>query len=699
MNRRSFLASTVSAGALSVNSSDAQPTGTRPPERLSVPPRAKWIEDGVIDAGGSHEPYLFVVRRGGQRLDARERCDLNQSEALIRRLKSQGVEIFHTHLYKGFGMAAEMSEMRDAARTAAIAHSLGIRVDTYIQWNTLMYETFFAEEPRAKDWIQRDALGRPILLTYGYQQSFRYRPCFANPEYLAYIQKILRFALREVKTDFIHFDNFDLNAEPDSCHCNACVSGFRARLLSKYSAAQRKKRFGFDVVDYVNPPLWNADNPPSRLKLIFDPVLQEWIDFRCQMMADALTKMALYAKSMNPEVVVEVNPHGITGGNRTWESGVDHSRILKSTQVFWTEEQNVPGMLPDGRLLSKIRSYKLGRAYRNTVLTYLPSELAIAECLAFNQTIGFAGNDPLGCDMRRYIDFYRLHRECYAGTRDVANVAVLRSFASITYNHARAQLAAILTEQALIQTRIPFDLVFDEHLADLSKYNVLILPESECLSDAELKSIRQFVSAGGGLVAIGQAGLFDQWRRLRITPGLRGLVDRQPPAKANEHSDVDDAGRSEGAASRKEFAEGRVAYLPELQNDGVPPPASSFFNIGPQFWKFPKNGNVLVEAVRWAARNELPVQISGPPSLIANLVRQPEHNLLCLHLVNYDLKAWTTENVDVRLRVPRGVTASQVKLISPDAEGSQTLTARMEGMELLFRVPEVRQYSVVVVNC
>ncbi len=82
-----------------------------------------------------------------------------QSEEVIRGLKDLGVEVFHTHLYKGFGMAAEMAEMQDTVRAAAFAHSLGMKMDTYIQWNTMMYETFFAEEPRAKDWIQRDSLG------------------------------------------------------------------------------------------------------------------------------------------------------------------------------------------------------------------------------------------------------------------------------------------------------------------------------------------------------------------------------------------------------------------------------------------------------------------------------------------------------------------------------------------------------------
>ena len=148
-------------------------------------PQESWIGSGLIDAGGSHEPYLFVVRRGGQKLNAREMYEHSQSEEVIGQLKSQGVEVFHTHLYKGFGMAAEKKEMEDTVRTAAIAHRLGMKIDTYVQWDTMMYETFFAEEPRAPGWIQCDAFGQPIMLEYGYQQSFRYLPCFSNQEYIA----------------------------------------------------------------------------------------------------------------------------------------------------------------------------------------------------------------------------------------------------------------------------------------------------------------------------------------------------------------------------------------------------------------------------------------------------------------------------------------------------------------------------------
>jgi len=133
-----------------------------------------------------------------------------------------------------------------------------------------------------------------------------------------------------------------------------------------------------------------------------------------------------------------------------------------------------------------------------------------------------------------------------------------------------------------------------------------------------------------------------------------------------------------------------------LKPDGLSPRASNrwraasrerVFQYRAPILEVPQNGSELLEAVLWAARNELPVQVTGPPSLIANLVKQPERNLLCLHLVNYDSKASTIENVDVRLRLPRGVTASQVKLISPDTDGSQTLSARMEGMNSCSEYP------------
>jgi hypothetical protein len=266
---------------------------------------------------------------------------------VIRKLKDQGVEVFHTHLYKGFGMAAEKPEMEDTVRVAAIVHRLGMKIDTYIQWETMMYETFFVEEPRAQNWYQVDAFGQPIMLEYGYQQSFRYLPCFSNQEYIDYLKKVVRYGVTEVKTDFIHFDNFALSAEPYSCHCPSCRSGLRNYLRKKYSAEQRRDRFGFENVDYVNPPRWNSDNRPEKMQVIVDPAFQEWIDYRCQTMADALRQMADLVRSLNPDVALEINYGGVVGYNSPWLRGADHARLLPLTQVFWDESDRKPEFLPD----------------------------------------------------------------------------------------------------------------------------------------------------------------------------------------------------------------------------------------------------------------------------------------------------------------------------------------------------------------
>jgi len=699
MNRREFvgaMAGTIAAAGLGGGFTDLA-QGSADATR----PGGAWIDNGIIDAGGSHETFLFVTRRGGQLLNARQVCEQQQSEELIRLLHSQGVEVFHTHLYKGFGMAAEMPEMQDTLRAAAIARRYGMKVDTYVQWNTMMYETFFAEEPRARQWIQRDALGKPILLPYGYQQSFRYRPCFSNQEYLDYLKKVVRFAIEEVKTDFIHFDNFSLNPEPDSCHCPACIAGFRNRLRRKYSAARLRERFGFANIDYLEPPLWNAQNPPEELDIIFDPAIQEWIDYRCQTMADALEQIAALIRSLNANVVVEINPDGITGDNLPWITGIDHSRLLRHTRVFWSEARDEPEYLEDKRLISTIRTYKLARAYNNVAFTYTAaSESAIGECLAFNQTIGFAGESPLTPEMLKYISFYRRHRDCFVGARDVAPVAVLRSFASITCHHSAAGLSAILTEQTLIQSRVPFQLLFDEQLLTLSHSDigVLILPDSECLSDDQMAAIRGFVEAGGGLVVIGQSGLYDEWRRLRVTPGLHGLVDTQDRG-ADYEVVVTASAAASGIPLRKEVGRGRVLYIPGLRFDGALPPNESYFKIGKAYWKRPSNWQQLVDGIAWSSRSNLPLNVSGPDYLVANLVEQLHQGRRFVHLVNFDVRhARFVENIEVSCAPPVGKAVAAVRLYSPDSEVPAELPWRLDRAGVSFTVPRFHAYCMIEVS-
>jgi hypothetical protein len=218
-----------------------------------------------------------------------------------------------------------------------------------------------------------------------------------------------------------------------------------------------------------------------------------------------------------------------------------------------------------------------------------------------------------------------------------------------------------------------------------------VLPDSECLSDAQLGSIRRFVTGGGGLVTIGQAGLYDEWRRLRLTPGLAGLVEGQPGARAYEER-VEHTELSGSPVRAQAGGDRRSVYLPALRFDGPRPEMGNYFRIDNRFWKRPQNWQEFTEAVRWAANEEMPVRIGGPEYLVANVVEQPEKRRMMVHLVNYNARrAPLAEPIQVACRAPAPV--KEVRVYSPDAEQPLALEAKEA-----FTVPPVKVYSIAVVS-
>ncbi len=360
--------------------------------------RPIWIRDGFADAGATHEPWIFQVRRNNSSFNQwrREAYDYRLSEEYIKTLAESGITVYHIFFYKGFGFDAEKEHMDLAAKTAATAHKYGMKVDTYIQWNTFCYETFFADVPESERdiWYQIDVNKKPILLTYGFQQSFRFRPCFNHDGYMNYYkERIIRYAVEKVKTDFIHFDNFNYNHPRDADHNPAAIAAFRMYLEDKYSPAQRLERFSFTDVSHILPPMWNDSNPADRIVIINDPVLQEWTDFRCWTLTTRLAECARFARRLNKEIVIETNPHGLVGSNRAWEAGINHPDLMQYTNVIWTEDRNNPRW-ENGVAIGKFRHYKLGRTTDNFILTYNGKAQDFAENLALNRAIGWIGGIP-----------------------------------------------------------------------------------------------------------------------------------------------------------------------------------------------------------------------------------------------------------------------------------------------------------------
>ena len=648
-------------------------------------PRSTWVKDGIIDAGGSHEPYIFNVRRGGIRTDTWDNYLSQHSEENVKKLADLGVNVFHTHLYKGFGMAAEKDEMEMTKNLARLVHKYGMKLDTYVQWGSLMFETFFNEVPEAKNWVQVDQFGEPIL-RYSNSQPFRYTPCFNNNGYRVYFKKILSYALEEVKSDFIHFDNFGNNYEPQSCHCTACIEKFREFLRGKYDSKTLKSRLGFSNIDYVEPPKVDRWQSPWRWEIIDDPLMQEWIDFRCISMGDALKEMAEYIKSINPETVVEVNFNpGLSGRNIAMRA-LEPTEILPFTEVIWTEEGNMADYTDDKRLISEIRSFKMARIFNNIAFTYLDDNpVALAVDLSFNQTLGYLGGFSFSPVKLKYLDFYKANRNDYTGSKDVADVAILRSRSSMNYNNYETQLPTILFEQTMIQAKIPFNIIFDTHLKEIAKYRVLVLANQECLSDEQLDLIRNFVNNGGALIATDNSSLYTEWRRQRPDFGLSDLF-------GVKYSAVTAINNGE---KRNHYGKGKVVYIPGIIPS--PPLPANRDSFSSAYWRLPQNWQQLVSAVEWAISGDFSVIVEAPLTVVMNVTEIEKGSIRLIHLVNYETDK-SLLNIPVSCKLPAGLKVRNISIKSPDDKTIDSVNFQEKDGGVYFIVPKITIYSLIKIQ-
>lgn len=65
----------------------------------------------------------------------------------------------------------------------------------------------------------------------------------------------------------------------------------------------------------------------------------------------------------------------------------------------------------------------------------------------------------------------------------------------------------------------------------LENYLVLVLANQESLSKEKTAMIKEFVKNGGGLVATGNTGMFDEWRRLRKKIFLEEMLSETDSGK------------------------------------------------------------------------------------------------------------------------------------------------------------------------
>ena len=310
--------------------------------------------------------------------------------------------------------------------------------------------------------------------------------------------------------------------------------------------------------------------------------------------------------------------------------------------------------------------------------------------------------------------------------------------------------------QQLFLHNLLFDVVLEEDLEDgldNKEYDLLILPNTACLSDKQVTNIKKFVKNGGKLIAVFETGHFDQNGNRRKRPALEDLFGVEDRGVINSHDWWRQSNTSrffenlepyiancrpyrrikaspsseillrsiwDPVCVRNHYGAGEViyfaGYLGNQANTTHPiwPPEGDLY--GPEgknfFYGFNKSEpeiiKLLLQSVKKLLANRLTLETSPIPAgtLVGLFKHQRFHTLHILNAtktlrkhgeVFYQKGTWRISPLgEIEVRV-RGLSLQKATIFSPDYSQPVSIPIKFQNKISILKIPEdtVRYYSVV----
>ena len=359
--------------------------------------------------------------------------------------------------------------------------------------------------------------------------------------------------------------------------------------------------------------------------------------------------------------------------------------------------------------------------------------------------------------VERIYDWHHRHERYLRNEMPLARVALLYSEQTAAYHSGaapgdRAADHVLGMYHALVEARVPFELVHESLLTPdrLDRFKLLVLADAAALSDAQCAAIRAYVGRGGSVLATFASSLYDEIGQRRTDFGLAdvfgvsfaGRIDgpmqnsylhlnADPAGKRHAILDgLDDAPRIINGVFRVDVRPTRefpspvtlIPSYPDLPMEDVYPrvPRTDVrelylrdlggsrivyipWDIDRTFWEVMcvDHGQLLRNAIAWAADEPPPVEVSGRGMLDVTAWRQRDS--LTVHLVNLTnpmmMKGPLREAIPVgpltaRIRVPGGARVTQVHLLTA---GTTPRTEQSSGV-LTVTVPSVDVHEVIAID-
>jgi Hypothetical glycosyl hydrolase 6/Beta-galactosidase trimerisation domain len=592
------------------------------------------------------------------------------------------------------------------------------------------------------DWIMVDAKGRKVR---HWSDPDFWVTCALGPYNFDFMTAVHQEVMALYRVDGIFTNRW---AGSGMCYCIHCRENFRA----------------FSGMD-----LPRTDDPQN-------PARRQYIVWRQQRLFELWRVWDSAIQGINPEASFIPN----AGGGAL--SGLDMKTIGEKAPTLFADRQGRSGLMPpwaNGKTAKEYRA-TLGRKaiagifsvgledkyrWKDSVQDGNEIRMWVADGIAHNFRPWFTKFNAKPIDRRwlpvveKLYDWHYRNERYLRNEASLARVAIVYSQQTAAFyggDKARAKVEdhSLGFYEALVESRIPFDMAHDELLDSESvrPFRTLILPNIAALSEKQCQQIRQYVKGGGSVIATYETSLYDEWGVRRTDFGLASLFGtsfagrtegpmlnsyltlERDPATGRFHPllfGLEDATRIINGVNRvivkPAMADSYsplivVPSYPNLPMEEVFPRPDKIkeagvfirevgggrvvyfpWDVDRTFWSVLNTDHMklLRNAVLWATNEPAPVSVSGPGVIDLSVWTQKDS--MTVHLVNLTnpmmMKGPVREIIpiprqQVRIQIPHGRRIAKVHLLVE----KQEIPYHQENDAIELEVPSVDLHEVIAID-